>query len=89
MAKKVTLEFPEQLNVRLKNETLSFSRDSLNSLFEQIKAICKKTKRASCNDWMQELNIPYGVAVCMMDALEIEGHVKPLAEGESGPRKYA
>jgi hypothetical protein len=58
------------------------------SNYERAMEISKKSKLASCYEWMKQLLISYTEAVTIMDRMEEEKWVDPPKEKETGPREF-
>jgi hypothetical protein len=58
------------------------------SNYERAMEISKKSKLASCYEWMKQLLISYSEAVTIMDRMEEEKWVDPPKEGKTGPREF-
>jgi DNA segregation ATPase FtsK/SpoIIIE-like protein len=69
----------------------TYSAGQLEEFYGLAKAICEKSKQASCYEWMAALSIPYAVAVQIMDKMEFRKYVQPITYVDgvavsSGPR---
>lgn len=70
----------------------TFSPTELEALCCRAAELSINWQKASCYEWMEDLDIPYPVAVAIMDKLEKRGIVAPIkyVDGvptDPGPRK--